>query len=142
MIHGAGGTCIPECELFGVCHCRCGRQTVIARNNQAKDGYVKGMPRSYVMGHAGNRRFDYSMPVQRVLPLVEFLFTEHGSEARVAEVIGVGATAIYRWRKGRVQRVSPSCTRRVVEAVKAHEARLRDEARREYATAERRRYAR
>lgn len=103
------------------CACGCGQT--------ARRTWVNGHNRR---GLAPNARYVYSMPVQRVLPLVEFLFHEYGSTDAVADAIGVNVRTVRRWRAGMRRRISPSCTRRVIEAVKAHEAALRDEARREW----------
>lgn len=36
---------------FGFCHCGCGENTHIAKQNDARRGIVKGQPREYLRGH-------------------------------------------------------------------------------------------
>lgn len=36
---------------IGLCQCGCGRQTSIAKYNRRLNGYVKGIPLMYVVGH-------------------------------------------------------------------------------------------
>ncbi len=102
---------------------------------------------TWVRGHnhradVPNVRFVYSVPVQRVLPLIEFLYDVYGSNRALARALAVDPRAVGLWRRRRVRRISPGCARRVVEAVKAHETALRDEARRELVRTERARYRR
>lgn len=130
--HPPRGTCVPGCPVYGRCHCLCGMPTSINNDQSRTDrSVVRGRPFVFRRAHhlrelqRPNIRYAYSMPVQRVLPLVEFLFDQYGTHVKTAEAIGVGERAVRAWRRGYVRRVSPGTCRRIVAAVKAEEARLR-----------------
>lgn len=101
---------------MNACACGCGE---LCRKTWAPHHNLRAV-------HRPNQRYARSMPIQRVLPLVEFLFDIYGTGA--AEVIGVDERAVRAWRHGGVKRVSPGACRRVVDAVRAEEAKLRREA--------------
>lgn len=44
---------------FGYCHCGCGKKAAVAKQNDAKRGYVKGQPTRYAYGHKGPYKPDY-----------------------------------------------------------------------------------
>jgi len=47
----ADDTANPLNVPYGYCYCGCGQKTAIATQTQVRDGYIKGEPRKYIMGH-------------------------------------------------------------------------------------------
>lgn len=45
-------SCIPEIP-YGYCHCGCGKKTKIAKENNAKYGWVSGEPYRFIANHRG-----------------------------------------------------------------------------------------
>ena len=42
----------PNCQIpYGLCHCRCGSETTIAKSNNIPRGIIKGLPRKFKKGH-------------------------------------------------------------------------------------------
>jgi hypothetical protein len=79
---------------------------------------------------------------ERLRPLVALLVDVYGGYKPLAQALGMSHVTFYRILRGEYRGANPDTVRRLVEAVKAHEARLRDEARREHVRTERARYAR
>lgn len=80
------------------------------------------------------------IPVERVRPLARFLVQVHGRQYRAAAAIGGSEASLRRVLNGRWQYVRPNYAARLVAAVKAYEDGLRDEARRAYQAADRKKY--
>ena len=82
-----------RCSIpYGECHCGCGEHTTISTYNHIAFGYVKGMPRKWVVGHQ-NR---IHLPIEDAVP-----FKIHGFYCRVIPLTR-GAIVIvleehYRW---------------------------------------------
>lgn len=70
--------------MYGLCHCGCGEPTRIADRTRPRDGWVKGEPVKYIMGHAG--RLQVPAPRPTAGPL------EPGY--RIAGKAGVGLCAV------------------------------------------------
>lgn len=121
--HPLRGTCVPECESYGFCHCGCGRRTRLSGYTHYDKDRVKGFPSVYwpshnidptqVVGCWGSR----GIPVERVQPLARWLVKKYGwevpgiPESTIAGILCPSS-------KGR--RVSPNTARRVVELVEFH----------------------
>ncbi len=71
----------------GYCRCGCGRKTTIAPHNDAKRGYVKGQPRTWIVGHDTSGKFKAQTPKPaRVLTMAEVEEIENdGSYKRIRE---------------------------------------------------------
>ena len=66
MTHPLRGTCVPGCEMYGVCHCGCGKQTQRSRYSHTQTSRVRGQPSVFVVGHFIQPRF----PADPVLPFL------------------------------------------------------------------------
>lgn len=62
--HAARGSCVPQCPLFGVCHCGCGETALISPHNQTDDLFVKNMPHVWRNGHIARRRRELGLIVK------------------------------------------------------------------------------
>ena len=133
LIHPSHGTCREGCPWFGYCHCGCGEKTAICgRRSWKKGNVIQGNPYVFLRGHnirvEDSPRVSVSVPLQRVLPLMEFLGERYGSWCAAARAMGASESTVTRWNRRGVETVTPALARRVVRAVKAEEKRLREEA--------------
>lgn len=56
----------PACDIpFGLCHCRCGEKTLIAKRTFTCNGVFKGLPLRYLNGHYSSPRTVVSQEVLR-----------------------------------------------------------------------------
>lgn len=79
------------------------------------------------------------VPLERITPILQWALSIAGTQEGAAEILGVSQPAISNWLRGR-RRVMRSSGLRLVAAVRAYEAQLREEARREHQAAERKYY--
>jgi hypothetical protein len=93
--HPSRGTCSgPGCRSFGYCHCQaeCRMPTSIAPAHNRSRGVVRGMPRVFVRGHCGYLARPGtgcgSIPIERVQPMLEFLWERYGSKRMAAAALG------------------------------------------------------
>lgn len=129
--HSSRGTCVPECELFGRCHCLCGDRTNIARATMRKEHTVRGRPKVFVRYHTmkryrvtpSRRAWQKSgIPVERVQPLVRFLVARYGSAISAACECGMidRGARFSSILAGRYAFVAPKIARRIVAQVNRH----------------------
>jgi hypothetical protein len=104
----APGTCVPDCRLYGKCHCLCGQPTTIAKWSQHSHGYVGGRYFRYRWQHYHPKNpYDgdkCGVPYAAVAGMVEALWSElrlHGT----AEQVGVSWRAVSMWHNGHMKYV-------------------------------------
>src|SRR6266540_766368 len=132
--HPTRGTCVPECPMYGTCHCGCGEATSVARQNDRHRQVARG--HHYIFRHshslvsraiwrsmAGNPAnwHTYEVPLERVRPLAEFLWHRYGLE-KGADVAGIHFSTLYAVltaRQGK-RAVRNQTARKIVNAVLAH----------------------
>lgn len=125
--HPPHGTCVAGCPSLGRCHCGCGRRTKRSPQTRVSDGYVKGAPYRYIVGHAPSQRaplppganlgrLRHMVPVGRVAPLVDWLHSRVGPVV-AAELVGCCRDTLYLYRKGKVGRVPKERARAIASLV-------------------------
>lgn len=50
---------------YGYCHCTCGRKTTVSQVNNRRHGWVKGVPKKYILGHSYTRTGPAYLPEDR-----------------------------------------------------------------------------
>ena len=89
------GTCVRDCEFYGVCHCGCKKRTTVASQGRTRYRQVRGEPFAYRIGHApgcgsgrklARPRLAYSHP--EVAHFARVLVSEYGlrGSGRIARV--------------------------------------------------------
>ena len=129
--HPERGTCVPDCPMYGICHCGCGRATNIADQGNTKRLLVRGRPFAYVHRHApGSNKggppkwgghgcwSKNGVPVEKIRPLADWLWERYGSWGRVAAVTGIPTATLKGWRGHAM--VGPKNARLLIETVLYH----------------------
>jgi len=123
--HPMKGTCLPDCELWGVCHDGCGRPTPVIDKQRAVE-FVRGHHTAYLPGHNPATRANTQRPhpkwsrsgidQARLLPLLDLLRRHHGSDRAVCRAMGKHHTFVSHIRHQRVK-CDPVTARFIVSAV-------------------------
>lgn len=118
------GTCIPDCEGFGVCHCDCGQPTR-RYGAHSKERYVQGDFCIHANGHRA-RPFNEGggwrkrgISAEKVLPMWRFLIAETGSIAAASRRIDIPLPTGRALMRPNRKNVTPDTAERIVAAVLA-----------------------
>jgi hypothetical protein len=130
--HPPAGTCVPDCRLYGRCHCGCGELPTRSVATVAEARRVRGRPYTFRSGHqarvlprhGGGNWSKHGVPVGRVRPLLQWLHERHGTWDEVAELLRMPKSTIKGYaNNARRRRVPPEAARRIQQLVLAHRKR-------------------
>jgi hypothetical protein len=119
---------VPECQLWGVCHCGCGARTSAPKWSHNSHGYVKGMYHRYLWQHFqpanpydGDR---CGVVYSQVAGMVNALFDELGLHEG-AKRIGVSWRCLSMWHNGHMAHVQRASAAKIERAYDSLDKNLR-----------------
>jgi hypothetical protein len=129
--HPPGGTCVPDCRLYALCHCGCGEHPRRSSKTVKDAGRVQGRPYTFRSGHQarvllyhGGGWSKQGVAVERVRPLLRWLHERHGTWDEVATLLRMKESTIKGYaNNARRRRVPPEAARRIQQLVVAHRKR-------------------
>lgn len=132
MICTGPGTCVPECELWSLCHCGCGERTKLPKQGYKKRAWVRGHYHRYVAYHGTGEGYRCLTPVEKgsvsyaeLAGMVEAVVFATGTQFAAAERIGVHAGTISSYRNGHRPYVRADAARLIQRAFDGLDRRLR-----------------
>ena len=115
LAHPLRGTCVPACELYGWCHCLCGRRTSSSDRSNRAEGATFGQPRVYVRDHhkRSPKNSRAGMPVRAILGDLRTLISLHGTHRRVATLLNHSPSWVSKVMNGHVRHIPLSVAQQI-----------------------------
>jgi hypothetical protein len=122
------GTCVPECGLYGWCHCGCGAAATKADCSNAYRGYVGGRYFRYLWQHfRPTNPYDgdkCGVPYSEVRGMVAALLDELGLY-EAAKRVGMSARCVSMWHNDHMAHVQRRSAAKIESAYNSMDYKLR-----------------
>lgn len=117
------GTCVPECHLYGKCHCGCGLATNLAPKANTARNWTRGRPYRCLIGHGTKPRNpagqDKKGPAaEEYVWMLDAMHAEGMTNQAIGDLIGWNHTYVSQLRLRYNRYIQRSTARRIEDAYK------------------------